>query len=235
MTRLWMGRCRSARLIDEYNRDAMAKVRGAAYSPQSVRIRAPTALCSAFAPSVDSEIASSRSRGSSMCVASDVNIAETLLPPVPTSSAVRTDTGHTRRGADPPARCHVRRGYRRNAPAQMASTTSFTFTSSARRTAFSSPRSVRAKATVRCGEMDMFQGRARRGERNRADGPLGIAAVVHHVGDALERAPDQGNHVTTPSELRCQRVSDELHLGGDLFRFAAGSGTGRGGGLGSRS
>ena len=73
----------------------MANVRGAANSPQSVSMRAPTALCSAFAPIVDSAIARIRSSGSSMSVASDVNIADTLLPPSPASSSERTDTGHT--------------------------------------------------------------------------------------------------------------------------------------------
>ena len=92
---LWIGRWWSARLIDEYSRDAIAKVRGAAYSPQSVSMRAPTALCSALAPTVESAIVRRRSSGSSMSVASDVNMAETLLPPSPTSSSERTDTGHT--------------------------------------------------------------------------------------------------------------------------------------------
>ena len=60
MTRLWIGRCMLARPIDEYRREAMANVRGAAHSPHSVNMRAPIALCSAFAPSVELEIVRSR-------------------------------------------------------------------------------------------------------------------------------------------------------------------------------
>ena len=93
--RLWMGRCRPANPIDEYSRDAIANVRGAAHSPQSVSMRAPNALCSDFAPNVFSAILRTRSIGSAMSVDSAVNMADTLLPPVPTSSSVRTDTGHT--------------------------------------------------------------------------------------------------------------------------------------------
>ena len=73
-------------------------------------------------------IASSRSAGSSMSVASDANIAATFVPTSVLSSSVRSDTGTWAiNGPSISSPCDSR--YFRSAPAHTASTTSFTFTS----------------------------------------------------------------------------------------------------------
>src|SRR5438477_11928902 len=96
ITRLCTGANRSARFSAEYSRAAKENVVGAANFAQSCSIPAPIALCSSFAPLLTSWIRRSRSTGSSISVANEVNIADTLFEPVTSfSSSQRTDTGTT--------------------------------------------------------------------------------------------------------------------------------------------
>ena len=67
-------------------------VLGAAYSAQFWSMSAPTALCSALAPTVDSWMRRTRSAGSASLVGRLVNMADTLLP-MDFSPSGRTDTG----------------------------------------------------------------------------------------------------------------------------------------------
>ncbi len=113
-------------------------------------VRAPTALCSSFAPRVATRRASTRAAGSSRWVGSGTNIDETLFALSMSSLPSRIDTGHEARSGRSGSPSMLSR-YERNAPVAVASTTSFTVQSSATLIAFTSSSETDAIPTRRCG------------------------------------------------------------------------------------
>src|SRR2546421_5001744 len=153
MTRLWVGRWRSASFMPEYRREARAKTAGAANSAQFWSMSAPMALCSSLAPRVADAMARRRPTGSDTSVAREVKKAETWLLPSASGSWERTDTGQTAtRGVGGSSPLRMR--YRRRAPEQMASTTSLTVVPKLRLTSLISGSDRLATATLRWGVLE---------------------------------------------------------------------------------
>ena len=139
MTRLCTTGCRSDRRRREYMRTADPNTDGAANCAQSVRRLASSALVWSLATTFASRIASSRSIGSSMSVASDMNMPDTRLVPG-RDSAAWTDIGTIAmsglRGSSPRSSRYLRR-----AVEHTASTTSLTVVPNAFLTRLSCSRS----------------------------------------------------------------------------------------------
>ena len=162
---------RSASFRRETSRTAEAATTGEVYVVASARASAGTSSNWRFAACIASRQRATRSIGSSQYVGSSATIADTRFVHGSSSSPVRIDTGTiARSGSSGRASCSIR--YSRNAPVQIAMTTSFSVppVASFRRLRFES--CIDRMAKRRCGVTLLFHG-------------VGGAGVIGRVTDEL--------------------------------------------------